>query len=132
MASTIAAPATTAPHLLSNDLGSQSAQAPLRSHRPHDVVADFHYYKDPGDGSPPAPSYVGKPETYERPAETRSMLVRDIRGEENKYSLDRTGFQIYNHVSRETAFEDDEKIKRDYYPEIEEILKSAYVIIILR
>ena len=89
------------------------------------MIADFNYYKDPGDGSPPAPSYVGKPETYERPADTRAMLVRDIRGEENKYSLDGTGFQIYNHVSQETAFEDDDKIKREYYPEIEEILKSA-------
>lgn len=25
----------------------------------HDVATQFFYYKDPGDGSPPAPSYVG-------------------------------------------------------------------------
>jgi hypothetical protein len=25
----------------------------------HDVAAELYYYKDPGDGTPPAPSYVG-------------------------------------------------------------------------
>lgn len=25
----------------------------------HDVAAEVNYYKDPGDGTPPAPSYVG-------------------------------------------------------------------------
>ena len=89
------------------------------------MVAEFNYYKDPGDGSPPTPSYVGKPETYERPAETRLMVVHDIRGEEDKYTLDTTGFQIYGHVSQETTFEDEAEIKRKYYPEVEEVLKSA-------
>lgn len=126
MASTITAPSTTAPHLLSHsDFHTQTSQTEPDKYDSHGVIADFHYYKDPGDGSPPAPSYVGKPETYERPAETRSLLVHDIRGEEGKYGLDTTGFQIYRHVSRETAFEDEDEIKRTYYPEIEEILKSA-------
>ncbi|KAK4694614.1 hypothetical protein P7C71_g2998, partial [Lecanoromycetidae sp. Uapishka_2] len=125
MASTITAPSTTAPHLLRNDYEVQSHQASLKGREGYDVVADFNYYKDPGDGSPPAPSYVGKPETYERPSETRAMVVHDIRGEEDKYTLDRTGFQIFQHVSRETAFADEAEIKENYYPEIEEILKSA-------
>jgi hypothetical protein len=25
----------------------------------HNVAAELYYYKDPGDGTPPAPSYVG-------------------------------------------------------------------------
>ena len=129
MASTITAPSTTAPHLLHNDHSIQSTQAatprPTQERKSHDVVADFNYHKDPGDGSAPHPSYVGKPETYERPAETISQVVHDIRGEEEKYSLDTTGFQVYRHVSRETAFEDDEEIKKTYYPEIEDILKDV-------
>ena len=125
MASTITAPSATAPHLLSNDYEIQVPQTPVKAREARDVLADFNYYKDPGDGSGPAPSIVGKPETYERPAETRKMLVKDIRGEEERYALDTTGFQIYRHVSRESAFEDDEEIKRIYYPEIEGILKDA-------
>ena len=90
------------------------------------MLAEFNYYKDPGDGSLPAPTYIGKPETYyERPTETRTMVVHDIRGEEDKYTLDKTGFQVYRHVSQETAFQDEEEIKKVYYPEIEDILKSA-------
>lgn len=125
MASTITAPSTTTPHLLSNDFKAQANQTALKGREAHNVVADFNYYKDPGDGSLPAPSYVGKPETYERPAETRAMVVHDIRGEEDKYTLDKTGFQIYRHVSKETAFEDEAEIKRNYYPEVEDILKSV-------
>lgn len=125
MASTITAPSSTAPHLLSNDFEVQASSPVHRARETRDVMANFNYYKDPGDGSPPAPSYFGKPETYERPAETMQQIVHDIRGEEDKYSLDRTGFQIYKHVSQEKVFQDEDEIKRVYYPEVEHILKSA-------
>lgn len=130
MASTITAPSTTAPHLLSTPSPlPQSSSSAISPQTPtpqgRDVIASFNYYKDPGDGTLPAPTYVGKPETYERPAETRALLVHDIRGEEGKYALDTVGFQVYGHVSRETAFEDEEEIKKVYYPEIEGILKDA-------
>ena len=124
MASTITAPPATAPHLLSNDYKNQTGQKIIKGREPHDVVAEFNYYKDPGDGSLPAPTYIGKPETYDRPVETRTMVVHDIRGEEDKYTLDSTGFEICKHVSQETAFEDDEEIKKIYYPEVEELLKA--------
>ena len=127
MASTITAPSTTAPHLLGNDQVHAVGQttAAFKGRETRDVVANFNYYKDPGDGSLPAPSYVDKPETYERPVETRPMLVHDIRGEEDKYTLDTKGFQIYKHVSQETAFRDEAEIKRIYYPEVVDILKKA-------
>jgi len=32
-----------------------------------DVPTSLNYYKDPEDGSPPHPTYVDKPETYDRP-----------------------------------------------------------------
>lgn len=89
----------------------------------HDVETTLNYYKD--TGKPPTPSYVGKPESYERPSDPVQIKVKDIRGEENEYSLDKYGFQIYPHVSREKDFLDDEKIKREYYPEVEQLLKDA-------
>ena len=123
MASTITAPSTIAPHLLGKS--DYQVQTPHTSQKGHNVVTNFNYYKDPGDGSPPEPSYVARPETYERPAETQVSVVHDIRGAEDDYTLDTTGFQIYRHVSQETVFEDEAQIKRIYYPEIEDILKSA-------
>ena len=91
----------------------------------HDVQTTLYYYKDPGDGSPPAPSYIGKPETYERPSEATNVVVSDIRGSEANYDLDRNGFQFYKHASVEKAFGDDEHIKQVYYPETEQLLRDA-------
>lgn len=91
----------------------------------HHVRTSLNYYKDPGDGSLPPPSYVGKPETYERPVEPLEVTVHDIRGEEDKYTLDGQGFQIHKHSSVEKDFLDDEQIKAQYYPEVEQLLKDV-------
>ena len=91
----------------------------------HHVNTHLNYYKDPGDGSEPAPNYVGKPETYERPTQPLQVTVQDIRGEVEKYTLDGNGFQLYAHKSDERDFVDDEKIKAEYYPETEQLLKDA-------
>ena len=93
----------------------------------HDVSTQLNYYKDPGDGSEPAPSYVGKPETYERPFEPLDVVVEDIRGREDQFTLDKNGFQVYRHESKEKDFIDDDQIKSVYYPETEQLLKDAYV-----
>lgn len=53
------------------------------------------------------------------------MTVHDISGEEDRYTLDSHGFQIYPHESVEKDFQDDDKIKTDYYPETEQLLKDA-------
>jgi len=97
----------------------------------HDVPTKLNYYKDPGDGSGPAPSYVGKPETYERPYESLDVVVEDIRGREDQFTLDKNGFQIYRHESEEKDFTDDDQIKSVYYPETEQLLKDAYVTVTL-
>jgi hypothetical protein len=94
--------------------------------QPHHVATTLNYYRDPGDGSEPHPSYVGKPETYQRPSETLDVTVHDIRAHEDQYSLDKNGFQVYCHVSVEKDFVDEEQIKARYYPETEQLLKDAY------
>jgi hypothetical protein len=101
--------------------------APQPSTQKYNVQTTLNYYLDLGDGSPPAPTYVGKPETYERPAATTDVTVHDIRGEEDQYTLDSHGFQLYRYPSLEKDFLDDEKIKREYYAEVEKLLKEAYV-----
>lgn len=96
------------------------------SEKPHNVQTILNYYKDPGDGSPPPPTYAGRPETYNnKPVEPTPVTVTDISGHELDYTLDGNGFQIYYHESKEKDFLDDEKIKREYYPETEQLLKDA-------
>ncbi|AEO55832.1 hypothetical protein MYCTH_2057467 [Thermothelomyces thermophilus ATCC 42464] len=69
----------------------------------HNVQAVMNYYKDPEDGTPPAPIYVGY----------------------DKYTLDGHGFQIVRHESKEKDFLDEEQIKSIYYPETEQLLKNV-------
>ena len=91
----------------------------------HNVHTQLNYYKDPGDGSEPVPYIFGKPETYERPSEVLDVTVHDIRGDIESYTLDGNGFRTYTHKSSEKDFMDDEKIKAEYYPETEQLLKDA-------
>ncbi len=109
---------------LTTQLKGSSASQPEKHH----VNTQLNYYKDPGDGSSPPPTYVGKPETYERPAQPFDVKVHDIRGEEKNYSLDGNGFEIYHHESVEKDFLDDDQIKANYYPETEQLLKDAFVL----
>lgn len=92
---------------------------------PQDVQTVLHYHKPNEDGSPPHPTYVDRPETYERPFERHPVTVRDVRGREKDYTLDGNGFQIYKHTANEKVFLDDAKIKAGYYAETEQLLKDA-------
>jgi hypothetical protein len=65
-----------------------------------------------------------KPQTYIRPAATVKATIHDISGDEDKYTLDSHGFQYVKHESIEKDFNDGEKIKEQYYPEIEQLLKD--------
>jgi hypothetical protein len=106
---------------LATQLGSTYQDIEIR---PHKVNTILNYFKDDEDGFPPAPSYVGKPETSARPTEPQKTVVHDIRGNESQYTLDTKGFQIVKHESKEKDFFDDEQIKRIYYPETELLEKA--------
>jgi hypothetical protein len=93
--------------------------------QPRDVKTTLNFHKDNEDGSPPAPTYVDKPQTYERPYETHDVTIHDIRGKEHEFSIYKQGFQVYPHVSKEKDFLDTEQIKAVYYPETEQLLKDA-------
>ncbi|KAL7951708.1 hypothetical protein V8C42DRAFT_304954 [Trichoderma barbatum] len=92
----------------------------------HDVNTTLNFFKDNEDGSPPEPTIVGKPETYyKRPIASHDVTITDIAGDEDRYTLDKSGFQIHRHTSVEKDFVDDEQIKAFYYPETEQLLKDV-------
>jgi len=100
------------------------------SEKPHHVQTTLNFFKENEDGSPPSPTIVGKPETYNKPSISLPATIHDVSGHELDYSLDGNGFQFYYHESTEKEFLDNEKIKREYYPETEQLLKDAYVVLI--
>ena len=67
---------------------------------------------------------IRKPNTYLRPADTRNVTIHDVAGDEQKYTIDSHGFQYVNHESKEKDFVDNEQIKAQYYPEVEQLLKD--------
>jgi hypothetical protein len=66
-----------------------------------------------------------KPTSYLRPHVAQDVIVHDISGDEDKYTIDSHGFQYVKHESKEKDFLDDEQIKAVYYPETEQLLKDA-------
>ncbi|KAE8153100.1 amino acid permease-domain-containing protein [Aspergillus avenaceus] len=92
---------------------------------PRHVQTTLHFLKEFDDGSHLAPTYVGQPETYNRPTLEVPVTIHDVSGRELDYTLDQNGFQFYYHTSKEKDFLDDEKIKNEYYPETEQLLKDA-------
>ncbi|KAM3514408.1 hypothetical protein MY11210_001962 [Beauveria gryllotalpidicola] len=91
----------------------------------HDVTANLNFYLDNADGSPPPPTYVDKPETYQQQKDTHPVLIKDIAGHEDKYTLDRNGFQVVQRAVTERDFVDEEQIKSGYYAETEKLLKDV-------
>ncbi|KAK3940177.1 hypothetical protein QBC46DRAFT_261583 [Diplogelasinospora grovesii] len=94
--------------------------------RPHNVATSLNYWKDPGDGSPPTPIIVGRGTiSNRRPTIAQPVVVTDVTGEEDKYTLDSHGFQYLRSTSNEKDFTDESKILAEYYPECEQLLKDV-------
>ena len=88
------------------------------------VVADINYF--PALGTPIPTSvwkkrYLGIGDEFTRP-----MTIHDVRESDQTFSLDTNGFQFIKLPSRHriSAADDEEIIKREYYPELEEIAKE--------
>ncbi|OAA71469.1 hypothetical protein ISF_02020 [Cordyceps fumosorosea ARSEF 2679] len=91
----------------------------------HDVTATLNFYLPNADGSPPPPAYVGAPESYRQTPDPHPVLIRDIAGSEDQYSLDVQGFEVRRRPATERDFVDDAQIKASYYPETEQLLKDV-------
>lgn len=75
-------------------------------------------------------SFHGKPWTkVDGPGKSFTLndhhrTVTSLRGQENQFSTENSGFAIYNYPAREKAFTDDAAIRNGYYAEVEEMLRN--------
>lgn len=92
------------------------------------VPANLIYFLPPLDGSKPYTSINANPETGVRDQnwikEPHTVEIENIRGNEDAYSLDTSGFLYSRNSQKYTAFTDDEEIEREYYPESIELVKK--------
>lgn len=91
-----------------------------------DIVADVGYF--PALGTPIPKSswrtrYLGDRDKYTRP-----MVIHDVRTSEKQFDLDSNGFQFMQLYQKKRVSRDDdeETVKRDYYPELEELAKQLF------
>ncbi|RBQ71179.1 hypothetical protein VDGD_06900 [Verticillium dahliae] len=95
------------------------------------TTATLNFYAPPPDGAapfnhvdPPPPGLPIRNYT----TDSRPVPITDIRGSESSFqNLDRDAFALISGEppSAETAFTDDDSIKKNYYPELEALLLKA-------
>lgn len=96
-----------------------------------DVTATLNFYNPPSSPSQQPFNFVDSPPKglpqRNFSDSPRQTLIRDARGREATFTLDRDAFQILRHQpsSRETQFRDDASIRAKYYPEVEQLLLAA-------
>lgn len=53
------------------------------------------------------------------------VSIKNVRGREGDFTLDKQGFQYVKHKSKFTSFNDDELVKREHYAELEVMLQEV-------
>lgn len=92
-----------------------------------DVQTTLSFFEPPADGSVPY-NYIEKaPEGLPQNnygEHVDEVTIHDIRGRESDFNTDRNGFGVVTSVapSKEQGFTDDDSIRANYYPEVEELL----------
>ena len=95
---------------------------------PGTVLAELNFFKPPENDEKPHNYMYAGPEPQRNFGDIPHVVpIEDIRGRENEFSLDKSGFQVVHAPSQTTYedFNDEEKIKTKYYAEIEDILKKV-------
>ena len=113
---------------------TQTTAAPPQLEASHDsayiprgsVVTELNFYAPPADGSKPF-NYVEEPPEGQPKQNFGTtaipVTIHDIRGRESDFELDTSAFAtLTTGPSAEKDFRDDESIKKNYYPEVEELL----------
>lgn len=92
------------------------------------VKAQLFYSVPPTDGSKPYQYINADPATGQRQRnysfEPYDVEIENIRGKEDRVSLDTTGFAFVKAPAQHKSFANDEEVERDYYPESVELLKK--------
>lgn len=98
---------------------------------PTSVTTTLSYFNPPEDGGKPYQKVITDPATGDRSLkknwsgdERTNVVIENVRGREDTVSLDKTGFQYFEHTSKHTSFENDEEIKAEYYTESIELIKK--------
>ncbi|KAJ7698866.1 hypothetical protein B0H16DRAFT_790089 [Mycena metata] len=92
------------------------------------TTGSLNFYVPPKDGARAYQSINKSKETGIRDRnfelEEKVVTIHNLRGDESAATLDTTGFQLFKHPAKHTAFTSDADIEREYYPESIELIKK--------
>ncbi|KAF9257337.1 hypothetical protein L218DRAFT_879716 [Marasmius fiardii PR-910] len=93
------------------------------------VTADLFYFSPPPDGTKPV-RYLSTPPkgtpVVNYKDDKRVVSIENVRGKEDKFTLDTSGFQfLLNQPTKVKTFDDDKEVQENYYPESVDIIKRA-------
>lgn len=96
---------------------------------PPSTTAQVTYTVKPSNGVRAFQTINADPKTGQRVMNfsriLRDVVIENLRGKEDSFTLDTAGFQLYNRPSKHKAFKDDSEIEREYYPESIELIKEV-------
>lgn len=83
----------------------------------------LYYYLEPKDGGQ-IQTYPGTAAEKRRKHVPFKMNVKEMRPIKDEFTLDKTGFELVDHVSKEKDFLDDKRVTEVYYPEVVDLIKK--------
>ncbi|OAX43987.1 hypothetical protein K503DRAFT_679867, partial [Rhizopogon vinicolor AM-OR11-026] len=99
------------------NLSPGDVQATLNYTLPHPTGEPLYIYLI----CPPAPARVRQKNAIR---DSRSVVISNVRGREDEFSLDTCGFEFLKYPSTVKEFFDEEVIKTRYYAEVDQLLKT--------
>ncbi|KAJ3526993.1 hypothetical protein NMY22_g9948 [Coprinellus aureogranulatus] len=93
------------------------------------TTATLHYYVPPDNGVR-AYQYthvdpISGVRKHNIKKEPHDVVIENVRGKEDQYTLDNAGFQFLKAPPKHRSFENDEAIQNEYYPESIELIKQV-------
>lgn len=92
------------------------------------VTADLLYSIPPSDGARAFVTINVNRETGQRGTNvekaSHGVKVENVRGKEDSYTLDSSGFQFCTHPTKCSDLRDNKRIEEEYYPECVEFIKK--------
>lgn len=88
------------------------------------VKTTLNYFLAPEEGGD-REYHAGTVGEKRRKYSPAQVHVKDIRGRENDFTLDKHGFQLVNREFTEKTFDDEERIKEQYYQEVAQLVKDV-------
>ena len=96
------------------------------SSHPSTIEAIINYHLPLADSGPPLAYNVSTAGSRRVKHSQRRLAITNIRGRESEFDLDTHGFQfVQNFPSEDKNYDDDDRIKRVVYKEVERMLKRV-------